>query len=88
MTTTTKTKPAGTKSRAKTASPTKFALIIGMLRRPEGATIQQLTELTGWKVHSVRGVLAGALKTKFGLTIVSEKPDKVRIYRATSEPSP
>jgi hypothetical protein len=67
--------------------PNKFERIIAMLRRPEGATIAQLTQMTGWKVHSVRGVLAGALKKKFGLTIVSEKPDNVRVYRAISEPS-
>ncbi len=30
----------------------------------------------------MRGVLAGALKHRYGLTISSEKPDKVRIYRA------
>jgi hypothetical protein len=86
MTTTPKTKRARTKSPTKSGA-TKFARIIAMLRRPEGASVAQLTEMTGWKEHSVRGVLAGAMKRRFGLTIVSEKPDKVRIYHASEPPT-
>ena len=43
-----------------------------MLRRPEGATIAEIVAATGWQPHSVRGVLAGALKKRLGLTIASE----------------
>lgn len=59
----------------------KQALVIAMLRRPEGATIAQICEATGWQSHTVRGTLAGALKKKLGLTIQSEKHDGDRIYR-------
>ncbi len=45
-----------------------------MLQRPEGATIPQLAEVTGWQQHTVRGTLAGALKKRLGLAITSEKP--------------
>ncbi len=38
-------------------------------------------EATGWQAHSVRGFLSGTLKRKQGLTIVSEKRDRVRRYR-------
>jgi hypothetical protein len=47
--------------------------MIGLLQRPEGATIEELAEATGWQSHSVRGVMSGALKKKLGLAIASEK---------------
>ena len=52
----------------------KQALVIEMLKRPEGATIAQICEATSWQAHTVRGTFfAGALKKKLGLNIVSEK---------------
>ncbi len=54
---------------------TKQELVIAMLRRPEGATIAQMVEATGWAQHTCRGALAGTLKKKLGLNVVSEKPD-------------
>ena len=53
----------------------KQATIIGMLRRPEGATVAQICACTGWQAHTVRGTFAGAFKKKLGLTITSAKPD-------------
>ena len=53
-----------------------------MLKRPEGATIQQIVELTNWQAHTVRGTFAGAFKKKLGLTIASTKDEGgQRIYR-------
>ena len=52
---------------------TKQALMIDMLRRPEGASVEQIAEATGWRNHTVRGAMAGALKKKLGLTITSER---------------
>ena len=37
---------------------TKEAMVIDMLRRPEGATIAQLMAATGWQAHTVRGAFA------------------------------
>ena len=48
---------------------TKQALLIEMLQRPEGATADQIAEHTGWKHHTIRGAIAGALKKKLGFTI-------------------
>jgi hypothetical protein len=60
----------------------KQAMLIKMLKRPEGATIQQVVDATGWLPHTVRGALAGALKKKLGLDVVSEKVEGVgRVYR-------
>ena len=52
---------------------TKQAALIAMLRRKQGATIAQIAEATGWRRHTIRGVIAGALKKKLGLTVTSEK---------------
>jgi hypothetical protein len=61
---------------------TKEALLIDMLRQPEGATIAQIMTATGWQAHTCRGAFAGALKKKRGLTVTSEKIDGGdRIYR-------
>jgi hypothetical protein len=61
---------------------TKQALMITMLRRPEGATVEQIAEATGWRNHTVRGAMAGALKKKLGLAITSEKTEgAARTYR-------
>jgi len=56
---------------------TKQSLMIELLRRPQGATIGDIVEATGWQSHTVRGAMAGALKKKLGLTIASVK-DEVR----------
>jgi hypothetical protein len=65
--------PHTPKSRSRDNS--KQAQVIAMLKRPEGATIHQLCEITGWQSHTMRGTLAGKLKKKLGLTITSEKPE-------------
>jgi hypothetical protein len=59
----------------------KLAVLIDLLRRPQGATIADLTAATGWQAHSVRGAIAGAIKKQRGLQVSSTKPDNVRIYR-------
>jgi len=67
---------------AKTRSGTKQALLIDLLRRSQGATIAEIVEATSWQAHTVRGAMAGALKTKLGLTIGSEKDEtRGRVYR-------
>ena len=66
----------------KTREGTKQALVIEMLRRPKGATIAEIVEATGWLQHTARGVLAGSLKKKLGLTIESQKDEtRGRIYK-------
>ena len=61
---------------------TKQAQIIGMLQRPEGATIAEITEATGWLAHSVRGLISGVLKKKLGLVVGSTKEDgRGAVYR-------
>jgi len=53
-----------------------------MLKRPEGATIEQICEATQWQAHTVRGTFAGAFKKKLGLEITSTKEaGGQRVYR-------
>ena len=74
--------PAAAPRERKTREGTKQALVIEMLRRPEGATIAEIVEATAWASHSVRGFLAGALKKKLGLDIASIKDaERGRVYR-------
>ncbi len=61
---------------------TKQALLIDLLKRKDGATIDDIVEATGWQPHSVRGAISGALKKKLGLTVESEVfEDRGRVYR-------
>jgi hypothetical protein len=41
---------------------TKQEMVLAMLRRPEGATVAQIAEATGWAPHTVRGFFAGLKK--------------------------
>ena len=57
-------------------------MLIAMLRRPEGATLDQIIEATGWQPHTVRGAISGALKRKRGLEVTSAKNESgERVYR-------
>jgi hypothetical protein len=82
----------GTKRKAKTAKAskapakqrgdTKQAQVIAMLKRPKGATVEEIMAETEWQAHTVRGFFAGALKKRLGLEVASEKvEDRGRVYR-------
>ena len=61
--------------------PSKQDAVIAMLRRPEGATVDEVASATGWQRHTVRGVFSGTLKKKLGLTLASAKEERGRVYR-------
>jgi hypothetical protein len=75
---------AKTPAEAGAAKPpriTKIDIVLGLLRRPEGADVAALAEATGWQAHSVRGAIAGHIKKKLGLTVTTAKADGKTIYR-------
>jgi len=54
---------------------TKQSMLIAMLQRPEGASIVEIVETTGWMGHSARGAISGVLKKKLALPVTAEKVD-------------
>ena len=74
-----RTAPASLKSEVR--PDTKHARIIAMLRAPAGTTIGAIMTMTEWQQHSVRGFLAGVVRKKLSLNLVSEQTDKGRVYR-------
>tara|TARA_R110002072_G_scaffold4111_9_gene29011 strand:- start:567 stop:1136 length:570 start_codon:yes stop_codon:yes gene_type:complete len=64
---------------------TKQAQIIALLQRPEGASIGEIVEATGWLAHSARGMISGALKKKLGLPVTAERVEgRGTVYKLTA----
>jgi hypothetical protein len=66
---------------SETKRRSKQDAVIAMLRRPEGATVEEVVRATGWQRHTVRGVFSGTLKKKLGLTLASAREVRGRVYR-------
>jgi hypothetical protein len=49
-----------------------------MLQSHEGATIAAMMKVTDWQQHSVRGFLAGVVRKRLKLKLISEKVDGSR----------
>ena len=57
-------------------------MLIEMLRRPEGGTMEEIMAATGWLAHTARGAMSGATGKKLGLVVTSEKAAvRGRIYK-------
>ena len=67
--------PVADKPKAKTKlrQGTKQATVIEMLKRPGGATIEEIAQKTGWLSHTIRGFFAGTIKKKLGLELTKNK---------------
>ena len=76
---------ASKKTRPEAKGPregSKNATILGLLRHPNGTTLQDLTAATGWQAHSVRGFLSAVVGKKLGLKLESSKrEDGQRVYK-------
>jgi hypothetical protein len=78
-----KSKPkAATRSTVrKTAKPASRKRSAPASSRPAGTTVTAIMAATDWQQHSVRGFLAGVVRKKLGLNLVSDQTDKGRVYR-------
>ena len=73
-------------SRQCARAESKQARIIAMLRTPSGATIEAMVHATGWQQHSIRGFLAGVVRKRLGLNLISDTGDSGRVYRVDDHP--
>lgn len=62
----------------------KSALLLQLLSREEGATLDQMVGATGWQPHTTRAALTGFRKK--GHAVTSEKQGDTRFYRVASAP--
>jgi hypothetical protein len=70
-----------TKARFREGS--KAAQVYALLCRPEGATVREIQEATGWQRHSVRGFLSASVR-KQGPSVRSFERAGERVYRIKS----
>ncbi|MGA9123107.1 MAG: DUF3489 domain-containing protein [Pseudolabrys sp.] len=82
------TEPATPQQPPSARRESKKAHIIAMLRAPGGATIEAMARAAKWQPHSVRGFLAGVVRKKLGLTLVSADGENGRVYRITDRTAP
>lgn len=84
------TKRRGKKASASASAPikpnTKTALLVEMLSKPAGATLDDLVKKIGWQAHSVRGAISGTVKKKLGLTVTSATEEgRGHVYRIAKD---
>ena len=58
-----------------TREGSKTAQIVELMKRPGGATMQEIMKATEWQPHSVRGFISGTLGKKMGLSVESAKSE-------------
>lgn len=74
-------KKAATLPAPVTPAGTKQSRLIALLRAQPGATIEQMTSLTGWQPHTVRGTISGVLRKRLGLNVACAAESGVSVYR-------
>lgn len=67
---------AAKKPAAPASKGTKQGQVLALLRRPSGASVAEIVEITDWQPHSVRGFMSGALKKRLQIDVVSDKDAK------------
>lgn len=74
------TGPASLAEQAPVAkTPSKASMLLELLGRECGATLDQMVAATGWQPHTTRAALTGFRKK--GHAVTSEKAGGVRVYR-------
>ncbi len=60
-------KPAASQQRSKCDQ------VLALLRRKQGASLEEMQKATGWQPHSVRGFLSATVRKRLGLKLQSSK---------------
>jgi ribosome-binding protein aMBF1 (putative translation factor) len=60
---------------------TKRQQIINLMKRQRGASLSDLSTVTGWQIHSLRGFISGTLVKRDGQLVKSGKFKGERRYR-------
>lgn len=64
------------------AAPNKQSRLIELLHRPDGASLADLMQATGWQAHSIRGAISAVLRKRLGLIVACQTDQEGRrIYR-------
>ena len=80
--------PTKSNASSTTARSTKQDRVLALLSRPDGANLTEMMQATEWQQHSVRGFLAGTVKKKLSLTLISTKAaGEERRYRIETKRS-
>ena len=80
--------PVTDRAASKTATQTalKKDILLQLLLRENGATLDELMAASQWQAHSVRGFLSGTVKKKLGLLLTSNLTnDGIRQYRIANQ---
>lgn len=78
--------PSKPKANVTPAKQSKIDDVVTLLARPEGASLGEISALTGWQPHSARAALTGLRKK--GHQIERTKRDDLNFYRiATAQNS-
>ena len=70
-------------SRPKASS--KLAIVLGLLEKPAGASLDKLVEVTGWLPHTTRAALTGLRKRGFRIELQAVVDGAGSIYRVCSD---
>jgi hypothetical protein len=54
---------------AASTKATKASIILELLKRDQGATLQHMQDATGWQAHSLRGFLSATVKKQMALNL-------------------
>jgi hypothetical protein len=65
---------------------TKIAQVLDLLRRDQGARLDELTSVTGWLPHTARAALTGLRHRGFAVRLERGVEGGASVYRATSGP--
>ena len=66
-------------------APSKNDAVISLLKREGGASLAEITTVTGWQPHSARAVLTGFRKK--GYSLEKAKTDGMTRWSITAEPA-